>query len=275
MNLVKTIVAFAGATALAGSIASAQTMRASCDNRSGSTFADVTDSSDPTQTDYNVDPSEIFRTFSGISYPVNQSNAGNSAAANLTVNSRFLGSNPGSRITGFIASSSGTASATRSNMQVRARSSDRQAICFDVSGASVATPLLIRLRGELTLTGGTTGQVRLRNPSNTDLINITGGAINRVVAITANGTYSLDATFDTGMISINSGAGTQSRSGGVNASVTCIADYNGSGTITVQDIFDFLGGYFGGSPASDSNANRSLSVQDLFDFLGVYFGGCV
>jgi hypothetical protein len=53
----------------------------------------------------------------------------------------------------------------------------------------------------------------------------------------------------------------------------CPADYNQSGAVSVQDIFDFLAGYFGGSSGADINGG-GISVQDIFDFLAAYFGGC-
>lgn len=49
------------------------------------------------------------------------------------------------------------------------------------------------------------------------------------------------------------------------------ADVNRSGAVTVQDIFDYLEMYFGGSPAADFNFSGSPGVQDLFDFLMAYF----
>jgi hypothetical protein len=54
----------------------------------------------------------------------------------------------------------------------------------------------------------------------------------------------------------------------------CDADFNGSGAVTVQDIFDFLGAYFTNNPAADINHSGSVTVQDIFDFLGTYFAGC-
>jgi hypothetical protein len=54
----------------------------------------------------------------------------------------------------------------------------------------------------------------------------------------------------------------------------CAADYNQSGAVTVQDIFDFLAGYFSGDPAADFNGVGGLSVQDIVDFLAAYFTGC-
>jgi Zn-dependent metalloprotease len=54
----------------------------------------------------------------------------------------------------------------------------------------------------------------------------------------------------------------------------CPADFNGVGGITVQDIFDFLGAWFAGSPTADFNGVNGVSVQDIFDFLGAWFAGC-
>jgi hypothetical protein len=54
----------------------------------------------------------------------------------------------------------------------------------------------------------------------------------------------------------------------------CIADFNGSGSVTVQDIFDFLAAYFSALPSADVNNSGSVTVQDIFDFLAAYFAGC-
>lgn len=64
-------------------------------------------------------------------------------------------------------------------------------------------------------------------------------------------------------------------SSAVGLTVYCRADINLSGGITVQDIFDFLRGYFSGNLV-DADYNRSgfISVQDIFDFLRGYFMGC-
>lgn len=60
----------------------------------------------------------------------------------------------------------------------------------------------------------------------------------------------------------------------------CRADYNKAPgtTITVQDVFDFLTGYFTNDPCANTDdsitpiATNGVSVQDIFDFLGSYFG---
>ncbi len=54
----------------------------------------------------------------------------------------------------------------------------------------------------------------------------------------------------------------------------CPGDFNCSGTVTVQDIFDFLGAFFGSDPSADFNGVGGVTVQDLFDYLAAYFSPC-
>jgi hypothetical protein len=54
----------------------------------------------------------------------------------------------------------------------------------------------------------------------------------------------------------------------------CRADFNASGAVTVQDIFDFLAAYFTQAPAADINGSGAVTVQDIFDYLALYFAGC-
>ena len=51
------------------------------------------------------------------------------------------------------------------------------------------------------------------------------------------------------------------------------ADFDGSGTITVGDIFSFLDAWFAGSGYADFNDSGGLEVQDIFDYLGAWFAG--
>jgi hypothetical protein len=55
---------------------------------------------------------------------------------------------------------------------------------------------------------------------------------------------------------------------------TCPADFNDSGDVSVQDIFDFLSAYFSNAPNADFNNSGGITVQDIFDFLSAYFTGC-
>jgi hypothetical protein len=54
----------------------------------------------------------------------------------------------------------------------------------------------------------------------------------------------------------------------------CPPDFNGSGAVNVQDIFDFLAAWFAASPSADFNGQNGLTVQDIFDFLAAWFVGC-
>jgi len=69
-----------------------------------------------------------------------------------------------------------------------------------------------------------------------------------------------------GGFTIHVGAGT--------LTVYCSADFNFSGAISVQDLFDFLAAWFAHDPRADFNGVNSVSVQDLFDFLAAWFAGC-
>lgn len=59
----------------------------------------------------------------------------------------------------------------------------------------------------------------------------------------------------------------------------CPADFDGSGSLGVQDLFEFLGAYFGGTlgpspPGGDFDQSGAISVQDIFEFLEAWFGEC-
>jgi hypothetical protein len=51
------------------------------------------------------------------------------------------------------------------------------------------------------------------------------------------------------------------------------ADYDLNGTLSVQDIFAFLNGWFAGDPRADFNGG-GLSVSDIFDYLHAWFAAC-
>lgn len=59
-----------------------------------------------------------------------------------------------------------------------------------------------------------------------------------------------------------------------NAPAECPADFNHSGQVSVQDLFDYLAAYFAAAAEADVNASGSVTVQDLFDYLAIYFRGC-
>ena len=55
---------------------------------------------------------------------------------------------------------------------------------------------------------------------------------------------------------------------------SCAADFNCSGHLEVQDIFDFLVAWFALDPRADFNGQGGVAVQDIFDFLTAWFIGC-
>lgn len=54
----------------------------------------------------------------------------------------------------------------------------------------------------------------------------------------------------------------------------CRADFDGSGSLGVQDIFDYLAAYFTSDLRADFDASGVVTLQDLFDFITAYFTGC-
>jgi len=68
--------------------------------------------------------------------------------------------------------------------------------------------------------------------------------------------------------------GSNGATGNGTFTIFCAGDYNLSGGVSLQDVFDFLDGYFMGESAADINASGSIGTQDIFDYLGAFFGGC-
>lgn len=56
--------------------------------------------------------------------------------------------------------------------------------------------------------------------------------------------------------------------------VVCPADFDGNGTLEVQDIFDLLTAWFAGDLAADFDDDGTLGVPDIFAFLTAWFAGC-
>jgi hypothetical protein len=54
----------------------------------------------------------------------------------------------------------------------------------------------------------------------------------------------------------------------------CLADFNGSGTVTVLDVFDFLRAWFAGGPYTDVDGFHGTDMSDILNFLSQWFAGC-
>ncbi|HMN42804.1 MAG TPA: peroxidase family protein [Phycisphaerales bacterium] len=54
----------------------------------------------------------------------------------------------------------------------------------------------------------------------------------------------------------------------------CRVDFNHSGGVDVQDVFDFLNAWLASDARADFNGINGFEVQDIFDFLNAWFVGC-
>ncbi len=54
----------------------------------------------------------------------------------------------------------------------------------------------------------------------------------------------------------------------------CTADYNCDQATTIQDIFDYLAGFFASDNRADFDHVNGVNVSDIFSFLGSWFNGC-
>ena len=92
---------------------------------------------------------------------------------------------------------------------------------------------------------------------------------------TSGGTFTLNATIAQPDAATPISGGTFTLTGGFWPGINpCPADFTGDGTLTVQDIFDFLAAWFAGNPAAEFNGDGSVNVGDIFSFLGEWFAGC-
>lgn len=48
------------------------------------------------------------------------------------------------------------------------------------------------------------------------------------------------------------------------------ADYNHSGMVDSNDLFDFLSGWFAGKISADTNLNGVLEIQDVLDYVSLW-----
>lgn len=87
------------------------------------------------------------------------------------------------------------------------------------------------------------------------------------LALDDNGSY--DAVLTTSCGSVTSDAAS------VGVFICRSADFNLDGSVTLQDLFDFLAAYFATDPRADFNQVGGIGVQDILDFLTSWFIRCV
>lgn len=55
---------------------------------------------------------------------------------------------------------------------------------------------------------------------------------------------------------------------------TCAADFDGTGNLSVADVFTFISAWFAAEARADFNHGNGLTTQDIFDYLAAWFAGC-
>jgi hypothetical protein len=146
--------------------------------------------------------------------------------------------------------------------------------CDDDDGPACLT---VQSSLDVTVTAGQTYLVRVGSyyPTVTGSGSLTINCAATLGACCAGSTCSLQTA--AGCASPGShfaGPSTTCNAPGVNTTPCCKADFNASGVVTVQDIFDFLSAWFAGDPRSNFNGANGITVQDIFDFLAAWFAGC-
>ncbi|MCC6322424.1 MAG: immunoglobulin domain-containing protein [Phycisphaerales bacterium] len=190
-------------------------------------------------------------------------------------------------VNGPTGSGSSVAGATTASLSITtAGAADADSYTCEVSaacGSVVSNPAVISIIALPSITTHPASQTKCLNGSAMFTVAASGGSLayqwrkggspiggETAPSITVNpvnaaaaGSYDCVVTNGCGSVSSNAAVLT-----------LCIGDFNCSGTISVQDIFDFLATYFSNGANSDVNASGSITVQDIFDFLAAYFAGC-
>jgi hypothetical protein len=109
--------------------------------------------------------------------------------------------------------------------------------------------------------------------------NVTCGAVNCLTGACCIGTLCLGGISES-QCNDNNGAyqGNGTVCGQNTCTPACPCDFNGSGTLSSQDFFDFLSCFFvEGCTEADYNNSGQVNSQDFFEFLSCFFaapGGC-
>lgn len=142
-------------------------------------------------------------------------------------------------------------------------------VCTTTDG-SITTPVF------MTLAPGLRYYLQVARQTNSDYTY--GAAPYDLTISVADGTPGACCTGTICALSVVEGCSAAFVPGGtcdpMNPVACCPANYNQVNGLEVQDIFDFLNGWFAGTARADFNGNGRLEVQDIFDFLNAWFTGC-
>jgi hypothetical protein len=100
--------------------------------------------------------------------------------------------------------------------------------------------------------------------------------------VSSGGVFTLTGTIGQPDAATPTAGGAFTITGGfwADAPVSCRADFNQSGVVSVQDIYDFLtswnsqAGQSAPGLSADFNSTGDVTVQDIFDFLSAWANDC-
>lgn len=226
----------------------------------------------------NSDSGVTFDDVSGDDYDVESAMNG---AGDMLVQAPIAGTGLGQNATALIARRAGTSSSTRigppGSVQTLAHAAASSGTIFGSTGAfhfnstGQGRPTSINDAGACvviaqfsTSSGSITGAfvVNLDPANDAGACCVPGGC----VAVVQSACTSQSGSFQ--------GAGSVCNQGGSVIAPCCIADFNLSGAVSVQDVFDYLNAFFAGAPSADINDVGGVTVQDIFDYLSAFFVGC-
>jgi hypothetical protein len=114
------------------------------------------------------------------------------ATANLVTQSRWTDyTTANNRFSAILFDSNATASVTRAtSVTVRASAADNINMGFRIENLPAGQTVAMHIIASITASGGGTGSIRLVNPANQNIMSITGGSIDQIFLLGANGSYS-------------------------------------------------------------------------------------
>jgi hypothetical protein len=62
--------------------------------------------------------------------------------------------------------------------------------------------------------------------------------------------------------------------GGSRPAGPCGDDFNNSGRVSPQDLYDFISAWYAQVAAADFNGSGVVDVQDIYDYVEVLLNGC-